>query len=165
MSGFLPEEIDRKRARNRRYRQLSSRIQIVDDSTGKRIPMGSRDRWTIRRIFVCPLLKNEIKPVKKGRSFMFIERERTRLPVTWRLDPFRNFNFRLVGDSLRRSFSESASERSIKSAYQSYSGQPRLTTLWPWLRKKMTYVRLYRWGNDEKKDDKRKSFPSSCMAT
>lgn len=43
--------------------------------------------------------------------------------------------------------------------------QPRLTTLWPWLGKKMTYVRLYRWGNDEKKDDKRKSFLSSRMAT
>lgn len=42
------EEIGRKCARNRRHRQLSSRIQIADDSTGKRIRMGSRNRWTIR---------------------------------------------------------------------------------------------------------------------
>jgi len=127
-----PEEIDRKRARNHRYRQLSSRIQIADNSTGKRIPMDSRDRWTIRRIFVSPLLKNEMKPVKKGRSFMFIEHKRARLPVTWRLDPFRNFNFRLVGDSLRvsrRSFSKDASERSIKLAYQSWATKVDVVTM------------------------------------
>lgn len=41
---------------------------------------------------------NEAKLVKEG-NLVFIERERARPSVTRGLDPFRNFNFRLVEDS------------------------------------------------------------------
>jgi len=54
----------------------------------------------------------ETKPMKEE-NLVFIERERAHSPLTCRLDPFRNFNFRLAGDSLRRSSVKDVSSRSI----------------------------------------------------
>lgn len=75
------------------------------DSKGQQGSMDDPDLPLARRT-------DEAKPMTEG-SLMFIEREQTCPLVTRGLDPFRNFNFRLAGDLLRRSSAKDASGRSI----------------------------------------------------